>query len=63
MPKITTFLLAVLLAGCAQPAPQVKLLTDASCRLPAVTWSPDDTSQTVTEVRRQAAARRSLCKK
>jgi PBP1b-binding outer membrane lipoprotein LpoB len=65
MQKIAQALaVTLLLAGCApSPAPQVKLLPDVSCRLPVVTWSPDDSPETVTEIRRLAAARARMCKR
>lgn len=59
--KVAAVILLLTLAGCAQPAPQVSILPDASCRLPAVSWTPDDSPETVTEVRRLNAARARLC--
>lgn len=53
--------IVLVLAGCAAPAPKAALLPDASCRLPKVTWAPEDTSQTIKEVRELAAARAKLC--
>jgi hypothetical protein len=55
------FLLLAALAACDQPKPEVSILPDASCRMPAVTWSIDDSKETVMEIRRLAAARAKLC--
>jgi type IV pilus biogenesis protein CpaD/CtpE len=62
--KVAAFSILLMLAGCAStPAPQVKLLPDASCRLPVVTWSADDTPETIDEIRRLASVRAKLCGK
>jgi hypothetical protein len=62
--KVAIAALLLALSGCAQSQPpKVAILPDASCRLPAVTWSANDTPETIDEVRRLAAVRAKLCKK
>jgi len=56
-------LLLLTLAACEQPKPEVSILPDASCRMPVVSWSPSDSTETINEVRRLAAARARLCGK
>jgi hypothetical protein len=61
--KVAIAVLLLALSGCVKSAPKVAILPDASCRLPAVTWSVDDTPETIDKVRRLAAARAKLCRK
>jgi hypothetical protein len=60
--KVAAALLLLLtLAACDQPKPEVSILPDASCRMPAVSWEPTDSIETINEIRRLAAARAKLC--
>jgi hypothetical protein len=56
---------AVLGGGCAQNAPvqPVNITASDYCQIAQkVTWSPDDTRQTITEVRRENAKHDSRCR-
>jgi type IV pilus biogenesis protein CpaD/CtpE len=62
--KVATIVLLAMLSGCAQSQPpKVAILPDASCRLPVVTWSVDDTPETIDAARAAYAARVKLCGK
>ena len=58
-------LAGMILSGCAeQTRPvEVRLAQNSACQLPSVSWEPQDSPQTITEIRRLAAARAKLCGK
>ena len=56
--------IALISSGCAPATPpvEVTVATDVSCRVyRVITWSPDDTRQTIAEVRTHNAKHRTLC--
>lgn len=66
--RCLALLAVVLLAGCATTPPpppqQVRVLTDTRCRSDSeITWSKNDTPETIDKIRRHNGGYRGQCKR